>query len=384
MLGILMWVMTKDDVSEWMERRIWHPVSNRPCNFAHSLWNSIVEGHWQVSSEKISRPRRDAFDVPLYTSGATEAERMYAAGEISLEVLNRMIEAHKRFTSMTNIAESDKKEADSFDRDLAKQHVRHRSIDVNTSLLLISPFLLLTTPCASRLSPTPPSPLSQLPAGFFEAEATYGSYAPAGFVGQAKIFTARGEITKEFHLHDKYHDSIDSIDEHAARLAHLLQERQDRARGEHLAATPASPKGAIDRLADAVGAKLSGGRSRGERLNSLGSDAAGLEMGRIALTSPEAQSTTPVGGGAPAPARALAPSFTSTDSRSPRTPRSRTPSDYKRSPRLRRSSVAPLTSSSQSPREAKVGRVNRSSSVVFGNSAPLGRVAELRRASSFS
>jgi hypothetical protein len=192
-----MWVMTKDDVSEWMERRIWHPVSNRPCNFAHSLWNSIVEGHWQVSSEKISRPRRDAFDVPLYTSGATEAERMYAAGEISLEVLNRMIEAHKRFTSMTNIAESDKKEADSFDRDLAKQHVRHRSIDVNTSLLLISPFLILTTPLRVSLPPPPPLSLSS-PQGSLKLKRRTVRTRRRGLLGRRRSSPRGARLPKSF------------------------------------------------------------------------------------------------------------------------------------------------------------------------------------------
>lgn len=77
-----------------------------------------------MSSEKVSRPRRDAFDVPLYKSATVEIEEKYAKGEYSTKEFNQLMRAHKMFAEMTTMAEDDKREADSFDKNLAKQHVR--------------------------------------------------------------------------------------------------------------------------------------------------------------------------------------------------------------------------------------------------------------------
>ena len=114
----------QDDVSDWLEKKLWHPLTNRPCNLAHSLWSRLVDGEGEVSSEKVSRPRRDAFDVPLYKSATVEIEEKYAKGEYSTKEFNQLMRAHKMFAEMTTMAEDDKREADSFDKNLAKQHVR--------------------------------------------------------------------------------------------------------------------------------------------------------------------------------------------------------------------------------------------------------------------
>ena len=141
----------------------------------------------------------------------------------------------------------------------------------------------------------------QLPQGFFEAEATYGSYAPPGFVGQAKIFTAMGEITREFRLHDHYHDSMDTIDLHAERLLNRLQERREQHerridREQHQAGSSGALN--VSSLVHAISA--TGAHALGRPRFSSDSDVAGssshamreLEMGVVPLAAPGTLTST--------------------------------------------------------------------------------------------
>jgi hypothetical protein len=377
----LTWLTTKDDVSDWLEKKVWHPLTNRPCNLAHSLWTRIVNGEGEVSSEKVSRPRRDAFDVPLYKSATVEIEEKYAKGEYSTKEFNQLMRAHKMFAEMTTMAEDDKREADSFDKDLAKQHVRRmpplrlrgsgcfsspsHAAAVFTSGRGALPSLRPSVASASlprrfrvasASSPPPSRALllslpRQLPQGFFEAEATYGSYAPPGFVGQAKIFTAMGEITREFRLHDKYHDSTDTIDLHAERLLNRLQERREqherRIDREQLEASSSTLN--VSNIVHAIGA--TGAHALGRpRFTSEGDAASSsthamseLEMGVVPLAAPGAMASD-------SPSSGALSSASSTPRGRPRA------SSAMRSPRLRRSSVARppgFSSHSASPRPGR-------------------------------
>lgn len=149
-----------DDVREWCGRmcgKMRCACCDKVDNLRHSLWEKMRHGgRGSVTMEAPARARGQAFDAPL-------------DDDMPPPPPSDDIAAHHRTTSSHSVVNVSANVNGKLKKDLAK---------------------------------------SVVPVGFFEVEAKRGSFAPPGFIGEAKIYAQFSQVS---HLRGRYHDAVDSV-----------------------------------------------------------------------------------------------------------------------------------------------------------------------------